>query len=370
MRITSVEPIVLKIPFTDGSRGVGLFPTAWTHLEIVLVRITTDAGLVGWGEGFGYSCSAATAAMVSAAVAPMLVGREVGEPSALTDEMQRRMVLPGRYGISIFAISGADIALWDLYAKSQGVAVSKVVGKPIRGSVPAYASLVRYGDADSMALNAEEALRQGFQELKIHEITMPEIRRCRAVVGDAIPLVVDVNCNWSAAFTREVTPELVALKMRWLEEPVFPPEDFLLLASLRTRNPAAGRPALPLAAGENACTAMQFADMIRCEAVDYLQPSVTKVGGVSEYRKILALNRGPRLSMAPHSPYFGPGYLATLHLAAVDESFVTFEYLYVKPSDWLYRGFPLPQRGQVQVPDGPGLGLDPDPEMIARYAVR
>ena len=101
----------------------------------------------------------------------------------------------------------------------------------------------------------------------MHEITMPEIRRCRTVVGDEVPIAVDVNCNWSEAFTREVTPELVALKTRWLEEPVLPPEDFRLLADLRT-------PALPIAAGENACKAMQFAEMIRHGAIDYLQPSV------------------------------------------------------------------------------------------------
>jgi L-alanine-DL-glutamate epimerase-like enolase superfamily enzyme len=363
MKITSVEPVVLKIPFADGSSGAGLFPTAWTHLEIVLVKIETDTGLTGWGEGFGYSCSAAVADMVTGAVAPMLIGREVVDPGALNEEMQRRMVLPGRYGISIFALSGADIALWDLRAKAEGVSVSELLGKRVRDSAPAYASLVRYGDADLMARHAELALGEGFKEIKVHEIAMPEIRRCRAVVGNNVPVTVDVNCNWTEAFTRQVTPELAALKIRWLEEPVFPPEDFRLLATLRTSM-------LPLAAGENACTAMQFAELIRQGAVDYLQPSVTKVGGISEYEKVRALNRSAGLPMAPHSPYFGPGYLATLHLAAVDERFTVLEYLYIRPDDWLYSGAVLPERGDVQIPDGPGLGLEPDPRVIARYRVR
>jgi L-alanine-DL-glutamate epimerase-like enolase superfamily enzyme len=362
MIITSVEPIVLRIPFTDGSSGVGLFPAAWTHLDIVLVRIATDAGLVGWGEGFGYFCATSVAAMVSGALAPLLTGREVGDPGALNEELQRRMVLPGRYGISIFALSGVDIALWDLRAKAQGVAACELLGKRLRRSVPAYASLVRYGEADGVARRAEQALTEGFRDLKLHEITMPEIRRCRAVVGNEVPIAVDVNCNWSEAFTREATPELIAMKTRWLEEPVFPPEDFRLLASLRT-------PMLPIAAGENACTAMQFAEMIRHGAIDYLQPSVTKVGGISECEKIRALNRSSGLPVAPHSPYFGPGYLATLQLAAVDERFAIFEYLYIQPDDRLYRGFPLPERGKVPIPEGPGLGLEPDPEIIARYRV-
>ena len=363
MKITSVEPIVLRIPFADGGSGTGLFPTAWTHLDIVLVRIATDTPLVGWGEGFGYSCAASVAAMVSGALAPLLTGEEIGEPIALNEQLQRRMVLPGRYGISIFALSGVDIALWDLRAKAQQVAVCELLGKPLRRSVPAYASLVRYGDADCAARHAEQALAEGFKQLKLHEITMPEVRRCRAVAGNEAPIAVDVNYNWSEAFTREAIPELIALKTRWLEEPIFPPEDLRLLASLRT-------PMLPIAAGENACTAMQFAEMIRHGAVDYLQPSVTKVGGISECEKIRSLNKSSGLPVAPHSPYFGPGYLATLQLAAVDERFDVFEYLYVKPDDWLYRGFPLPQRGQVPIPDGPGLGLEPDPEIIARYRVK
>jgi L-alanine-DL-glutamate epimerase-like enolase superfamily enzyme len=360
MKITRVEPIILRIPFTDGSSGRGLFPSAWTHLEIVLVRIETDAGLVGWGEGFGYFCSEAVAAMVTRAMAPLLVGRDLDHPAAMNDDIQRRTVLPGRYGITTFALSGVDLALWDLFAKAQGVPVAAVCGPPVRRTVPAYASLVRYGDADLVARHAGQALAEGYSEIKLHEITLPEIRSGRRAIGPDTPMIVDVNCAWSESFTREAIPELIALGARWLEEPVFPPEDFRLLADLRCGG-------LALAAGENACTAVPFAEMLRLGAVDYLQPSITKVGGITEFQKIRALNR--TLPLAPHSPYFGPGYLATLQMAAVEERFTLFEYLYVRPEAWLYRGLPLPERGQIAIPEGPGLGLDPDPGIIARYRV-
>jgi len=114
---------------------------------------------------------------------------------------------------------------------------------------------------------------------------------------------------------------------------------------------------------------MQFAELIRNRSVAYLQPSATKVGGITEYEKIRKLNGAATLSMALHSPYFGPGYLATLQLAAVDEFFSIFEYLYIQPETWLYRDFPLPRKGQIRIPDKPGLGMDPDPEMMARYRV-
>jgi len=362
MKIQSVEPIVLRIPFTDGSSGTGLFPTAWTHLDFVLVRITADNGLVGWGEGFSYSCAAAVASMVSLAMAPMLVGREVGDLFALSEELQRRNVLPGRYGISTFALSGVDIALWDLKAKSLGVSVSQLLGHRLRDSVMAYASLVRYGDGTLVVKHAEKALAEGYPEIKLHEITLPEIRLFRKTFGNDIPMTIDVNCNWSEKFTRETIPELISLNTRWLEEPVFPPEDYRLLGELNSLG-------LPLAAGENACTAMQFAELIRARSVSYLQPSVTKVGGITEYEKIRTLNGNSKLNMAPHSPYFGPGYLATLQLAAVDEYFSIFEYLYIQPETWLYRDFPLPRNGRIGIPDGHGLGMDPDLEIIARYRV-
>ena len=363
MKIISVEPVVLRIPFTDGGSGTGLFPTAWTHLDFVLVKITADNGITGWGESFSYSCRTAVASMVSGALAPMLIGREVDDLFALSEELQRRSVLPGRYGISTFALSGVDIALWDLKAKALGVPVSALLGKRVRESVTAYASLVRYGDGGLVVKHAEKALREGFSEIKLHEITLPEIRLFRKSFGLSVPMTIDVNCNWTEEFTRQTIPELKDLNTRWLEEPVFPPEDFRTLAGLNSLG-------LSLAAGENACTSVQFEQMIREGAVDYLQPSVTKVGGISESEKIRKLNRNSRLHTAPHSPYFGPGYLATLQLAAVDEYFTVFEYLYIEPESWLYRDFVLPQKGKISIPDRPGLGMDPDPEIIRRYRVK
>src|SRR6056297_2592307 len=360
MRITSIEPIVLSIPFTAGGSGEGIMPTAWNTLEIVLVKVDTDQGLTGWGEGFGYFCSRATAALIRRSIAPVLLGRELEDPRKLNEELQRKMVLQGRYGISSFAISGVDIALWDLMAKAAGVSLAQLLGQHGRETVPAYGSLVRYGDAELVARYTEIAAEKyGFPELKLHEITMPEIRRCHDVLQGAIPVSVDVNCNWSLEFTREVLPELCELGVSWLEEPVFPPEDFRTLAGLRDQD-------LPIAAGENACTAFQFRELMRLQAADLIQPSITKVGGVSEFLKVLELNRQHKLRLMPHSPYFGPGYLATLQMAALEPTFELFEYLFVYPDAYLFPEMPLPERGHIRIPNGPGLGIEPDPEVIAR----
>lgn len=335
-------------------------PTPWVSLDFTLVKIEADNGLVGWGEGFGYFCSQATAAIIRRSIAPVLVGRELTDPAALSEEIQRKMVLQGRYGISTFALSGVDIALWDLMAKAEQVSLATLTGPQIREKVPAYASLVRYGDSDLVARYSDRVLSEGFPEIKLHEITLPEIRRCRRTVGPDYPMIVDVNCNWSEDFCRETIPELISMKTRWLEEPIFPPEDFRLLADLR-------KTGIPIATGENACTSIQFKEILLAGAADFLQPSITKVGGISEFNRIRKLNEGYRIPLMPHSPYFGPGYLATLQMAAVERDFELFEYLYIEPEARLYPDMPLPENGSIAIPEGPGMGMDPDPDILEKY---
>lgn len=361
MKITSVTPIVLSIPFEAGGAGKGIMPTVWNTLDFCLVRIDTDRGLVGWGEGFGYFCSRSVAAMIQRSIEPLLVGNELRDPRDHSEEIQRKLVLQGRYGITTFALSGVDIGLWDLWAKAEGVSIAELVTDRKRTDIPAYASLVRYGDQSLVARYAESAVADGFPEIKLHEITMPEIRQARQSIGEMVPMTVDVNCNWSFEQTRELIPELIELKTRWLEEPIFPPEDFRTLAELRTLG-------LPIATGENACTAFQFEELCRLDATDFLQPSVTKVGGITEFLKII--DQDYRIPFMPHSPYFGPGYLATLQMAIIEPAIELFEYLYIRPDAWLYDPMPLPQQGVIEIPRGPGLGMAPTPEVINRYMIR
>jgi D-galactarolactone cycloisomerase len=114
--------------------------------------------------------------------------------------------------------------------------------------------------------------------------------------------------------------------------------------------------------------ALGFADLLDARSLDFVQPSVIKCGGISEMLKIFALADSANVRIAPHSPYFGPGFLATLHLiAASGHDDVQFERLYVDLADNLYGDWIHPVEGFLRVPQGPGLGFDPDPEVIARF---
>jgi L-alanine-DL-glutamate epimerase-like enolase superfamily enzyme len=123
---------------------------------------------------------------------------------------------------------------------------------------------------------------------------------------------------------------------------------------------------VPIAAGENFCFATQFAASFEARAVTFAQPSVTKVGGITEFLKVVALADAQGVRVAPHSPYFGPGALATLHLLATRAD-ARFELFYLWPEAKLYGAALDPARGVLKVPDGPGLGIDPDPEVIRRF---
>lgn len=362
MKIASIEPILLSIPFEDGGAGVGITPQRWNSLDMVLVKVTADNGLVGWGEAFGYFCHHAVAAHIQNLVAPTFIGREIGDLEALNLEMQRRLALFGRYGLTIFALSGIDIALWDLKAKAEGVDLATfIAGQRARETVQTYASLVRYGTPNLVAKYCEQAQAEGYRSIKLHEVTMPEIRAGRRAIDRAISFTVDVNCNWTEAFAAEAIPELLALETLWLEEPIFPPEDWDALRRL-------GSLGLAIAAGENACTAQEFKHL--SSAVRYLQPSITKVGGVSEFLRIALIARDKGQILMPHSPYFGPGHYATLQMAAAVPEFGMFEHLYVQPAAWFGGESLMPAQGHMAISRRPGIGFEPDPEILQRFAVR
>jgi L-alanine-DL-glutamate epimerase-like enolase superfamily enzyme len=361
MKIVSAETSVVEIPFKLRGSGVGIMPTAWKSLEFALVRLVDEQGNVGWGEGFGYFTVDATKAIVDRLILPTLVGTEVDDIPAWNLQTQRRIHMFGRYGITIFAIGGVDMALWDLKAKRAGVPLWQLLGPATpRASVPFYASLVRYADTALAVQSCEEVLRAGFTAIKLHEIGLPEITACRAAVGAATALCVDVNCAWSPEFVARHRAELEALQLTWLEEPVFPPEDFAALAALRGG-------ALKIAAGENWCTARQFGAAFAAGAVDIVQPSVTKLGGISEFLAVLGRAEAAGVTVMPHSPYFGPGFFASLHLAAARPAIRALEYNFVQPDAWLADVETLRRGGDFSIPGKPGLGFEPDPAVLHRY---
>jgi D-galactarolactone cycloisomerase len=363
MKIVRVEAIPLSIPCRYGAEGWSLGSGGWKALDFCLVRVDTDAGITGWGEAFSYSCRRAVAAAVRDMIAPIAVGRDASDIAGLHAEIQKRLHIFGRFGITAFALSGLDIALWDIAGKAAGKPLHALLGGAKRERLDCYASLLRYADATLVARYCGQAVAEGFGAIKLHEVSEPVIAAARAAVPESAPLLLDVNCEWSVEDAIAIGKRLAPMRLAWFEEPVFPPEDG---AGLRAVGQASG---LPIAAGENCCFTTQFAALFDAGAVQYAQPSVTKVGGVTEFCRIASLAAQRGVKLAPHSPYFGPGALATLHLIAALAPEARFEYFYLQADAWLFGDLLSLRRGALEVPRAPGLGADPDQEVVRRYRV-
>ena len=183
----------------------------------------------------------------------------------------------------MFAISGLDIALWDIAAKRAGVPLYKLLGGSARATLPAYASLLRYGVEKAVVDKINEAKSRGYRLIKLHESSTAIVRAASKACGPDVPLMVDCSCPWTVDESIAIARNWADMKLAWIEEPIYPPDDHSGLARLRTASSA------PIAAGENISNFMEFKRLLEIGGVSIAQPSITKIGGVTEMRKVFAL---------------------------------------------------------------------------------
>lgn len=361
MKISAVSTIVLRLPFQHSGPPLLFAGKPRTAMEMLLVRVDTDAGITGWGEAFGPGIWAATRATIETVLAPMCVGRDPLQIAALHEDVQRKLHALGRAGSVVYALSGLDIALWDIAGKHAGLPLCRLLNSAPKRELPAYASLLRYTEPDLVAKKAAEAVGRGYRHLKLHETGVAQAKAAREAVGPEVPLMMDTNCPWSVIDAVAIAQELRGVGLRWLEEPVWPPEDYAGLAAVRQQG------GIPIAAGENASGVTEFKQMFAAGAVDYAQPSIIKMGGVTEMLKVIELAQQHGIPIAPHSAYFGPGLLATLHVCAARAASASIER-YFCDLDASPLGAAIdPVNGTLTVPQTPGLGIDPDPAVIRKY---
>lgn len=362
MKITALELHLIRVPCDLGGPPEAFRGLAWTHVDTLLLRVVTDDGLEGWGEGFGHATCPATAAVIQTQLAPAVLGADARDIRSLMARLAQQFHLFGRNGPHVYALSGLDMALWDIAGKAAGLPLWRLLGGAPLGSLPAYASLLRYGEPSIVAEMAARAVAQGYAAVKLHEIDVPQTQAARDAIGPDVPLMLDVNCPWTVAEATEMARRLTPCNLAWLEEPVWPPEDHTGLASVRRRA------SMPIAAGENAAGLHDFRNLFAAGGVDIAQPSVAKIGGITEVLKIAALAEARGVRLVPHCAYFGPGFLASLHLAAAIAPTAPFEHLYMTLEASPFHELVLAPKGRVTIPHGPGLGRDPDPDILRRYA--
>ena len=361
--IAGIETVALRIPLrADATPGASLWGERLSAADSLLVKVTTGDGVVGWGEAFGLRATGLVQLAVDELIAPLCIGRDAGDIRALTADVQRRLHVFGRGGALTYGLSAVDIALWDIAGKLAGASVSQLLGGGAT-TMDCYASLACYTDPALVRAAVRGAVDAGFRTVKLHEATLPAIRAAREAAGPDVELIVDAGCAWTLTQAQAVADELRAIGVKFLEEPLWPPENFAGLAELRATG-------IPVATGENVATLGEFERLLELAAVDFVQPSPAKMGGITELCQVFPLAAVRNVPVMTHSFYDGPGLLAALHAtAALGGPDAMVEWRRFDLEAAIYGDALAPVAGRVAVPQRPGLGVDPDPAVVAAYRV-
>jgi L-alanine-DL-glutamate epimerase-like enolase superfamily enzyme len=367
MKIASIETIPLRIPFTTGGPSAGGVwgPEGLQVVDSLVVKITTDDGTVGWGETFGFTAVPAVKLVIDNVLAPDLVGRDVALREKAMSELQKKFHVFGRSGAFIYGLSAIDIALWDIAGKAANKPIHALLGGAEATSLGCYASLIRYANPDLVRHNVRRAVDSGYRHLKLHENAVETVRAAREAAGPDIEITLDVNCPWTVREALDMAEQLRPFNLRWIEEPVWPPENYAGLATVRKQS------GIPVAAGENASTLMDFQHLLEAGSVDFVQPSPAKMGGITELQKVYALANAHNVTVMVHTFYDGPGLLAGVHASAAlggPKSLIEWRYFDLEAQ--LYGDAIIPRNGRIEVPQGPGLGIEPDEDVIRDYRIK
>ncbi|HEV7267253.1 MAG TPA: mandelate racemase/muconate lactonizing enzyme family protein [Falsiroseomonas sp.] len=385
MRITRIHATWCRVPIPYEKQHTSDFGRV-TSFDSVIVRVDTDAGLTGWGEakaGVGSAAACAgLAAIVNLDYAPLLVGQDPRDISRLWDVMYNTPregyavaeghVLPqlGRRGLSVSAIAGVDVALWDILGKSLGVPVWRLLGGRRAERMPAYAS---GGWADEHGIGAQlkgYCDQAGFRAVKMRVGVMDgsparsaaRVRAARKALGPEVKLMADAHGTWTVAEAKAFCRMVEDCDLFWFEEPVTA-DDKAGLAEVRRSS------AVPISTGESEFTRHDFREIAELRGADVLQPDLAIAGGITEGVRIAAIASAFNLRLAPHLWSGAPAFAAGLHLAASQSAGFILEYsLGHNPMlhDLVEEGFPVAD-GMVDIPDRPGLGITVREEFLQQY---
>ena len=362
MKVVDVQAIPLAVPLKK--KGPPSKRSGRLTKQIV-VKILCDDGITGIGEAaFARDAPLAVCHLIEDGLKPYLLGEDPMQIERLLEKMYRSTFSFTRRGLGLFAISGVEIALWDLIGKVRGLPVAALLGGPLEGKVRAYASLLHYERVEEVVEVAQAYVEQGFTAIKIHQEDVESVRAVRKALGDRIDLMVDVNCAWNPLEAIGKVRELGECNLRWVEEPVWPPEDYRGMAEV------AAAVDVPIAVGENESTRFGFRELILQKSADILQPSLCKVGGLLEGKKICHLASSWNLPVAPHLFWLGAGMAATVHLVASTPGCLFVEWPAVELEAQFLTGLPRPRHGFLDPPLKPGLGVAPDEEVMKCYPYR
>jgi len=370
LQIKAVETLMLQAELQEPLTIAGVSP--FTVRQSNLVRIKTDEGIDGVGEIIVRAAPEATEAIVRTILKPILIGSDPFDVELLWQRMFSAMSTRGHSkGFMIEAISGVDIALWDIIGKATKLPLYRLLGGRQAKQLRAYATALTFKDKKELVKDAERFLEMDFEAMKLKigrgpRVDVENMKTVRESVGDEVLVMTDANSGYDATTAIKVGRQIERCGAYWLEEPV-PPHDIDGYVSVRKALD------MPVAGGESEFTRFGFRDLISRGAVDIVQPDVTRAGGFSEVKKILALAEAYNLPYAPHNFGSAVCLAASIQMAASAPNFLVLEYdATPNPLREDLPATPLPEvrNGSVEAPPAPGLGLEIDEDALARYTIK
>lgn len=368
MKITRVEPIHLRLPQVnercDGSQ------------ETLIVKVHTDAGIIGVGEVD--SSSSVAKAIIEAplshkicrGLAECALGQDPFEIDRLVHRMMEGSIFFGRQGAAIQAMSGIEIALWDILGKAVGRPVYQLLGGGFRKRFRAYASIL-FGDTPGETERIGRKLaEQGFRAVKFgwgpmgqsEDSDIAHVRAARQGLGSSVELMVDAGLCWDTATAIRRAKQFEPFDLTWLEEPLHP-DNIQGYARLSANSP------MRIAAGEEICDVAEFRTMMDVGGIDVVQVDVTRVGGLYRAKRIGWDSAERHRLCVNHSYKTGINIAASLHFVAALPNTHYFEYCVEQGAlrQTLTRQRFLVVDGDIEVPEEPGLGVELDEAVVEKY---
>jgi D-arabinonate dehydratase/D-galactarolactone cycloisomerase len=387
MKVRKVEAIPLLVRLPSGTKAPISIPhadklagTVFKGYRSCIVRIHTDEDAVGIGECMVRLAPEATAAIVQE-LGEVIVGLDVWDTAVAWELMFSVMSNRGHLqGFFMEALSGIDIALWDLKGKAANRPIYELMGGAQRERIWAYASSLRFRGIETTVAEAKELVERGYDAMKLKlgsnrnrpEADLELAQAVRAAVGDEIFLSADANCGFERPAAMRLARGLQELGFAWFEEPLASDDHEGYAEMARALD-------MPIAGGETEFTRFGFRDLFTRGAIDIVQPNICRAGGFTECMRIAALADSFHIPYAPHTGSTTAICMAAeLHMSAALPNFLIYENMqcdWSKDSanplrvDLVRNSAEVFEDGFMRLPQGPGLGIELNEEIVERYRI-
>jgi galactonate dehydratase len=392
MKITNVVPWIVDVP-AEGREVFGTQGSAPGRprrgRQYVFVQVDTDEGITGWGEITTYPGPVANRAVcaVLRELAPLAVGQDPSHIEALWQRVFRALTYMGTRGATTAAVSGIDIALWDIRGKALGLPIYELLGGPVRETIPLYTHFPYASDPQEAARNALVPVEDGHTAIKTdpffegmagkgtayldgqigaegEQKGVDIVAAIREAVGPQIEILIDAHAMYNVPTAVRLANRLAPYDITWFEEPV-PPESYHALKQVRDQVQTR------ICVGERLHTRFEFVPVFEQHLADFVMPDVTWTGGITELKKISTMAEAYYVPVSPHDASGPINVLAGAHVMMTVPNFYKLETSRSRMD--FYNAFidaPLDVRhGELQVPNRPGLGLEMNLDYLRAHAV-